>query len=155
MLVAMATRTDSTSLLLLYDGACGLCARSVQWLLEHDRGPRRGPPLRFAPLQGETAAPLLARHGLTPAPGRGFDTLILVVDPGGPRERVLVRSAAVLRLARYLGPPWSALGRLAGLAPAPLLDAGYGVVARNRLRVFGTADACRLPRPGERARFLP
>ena len=44
--------------LLLYDGTCGFCAASVQWVLRHDR---RG-TLLFAPLQGETARPILERH---------------------------------------------------------------------------------------------
>lgn len=144
--------------LLLYDGACGLCARSVQWVLEHDpleRPRRRGAPaLRFAPLQGETAAPLLVRHGLQPG-AQGFDSMVLVRDPGGPGERVLLRSDAAVGIGRYLGGRWAALARLATLVPRALRDGVYGVIARNRLRLFGAADACRVPRRDERGRFLP
>jgi predicted DCC family thiol-disulfide oxidoreductase YuxK len=153
--VAAPARAVAPSLLLLYDGGCGLCQRSVQWVLERDHGPRRGPALRFAPLQGDTAAPLLARHALAPEPGRGFDSVVLVVDPGGPGERALQRSDAALAIGRYLGGRWAALARLGGLVPRVLRDAAYGVVARNRLRWFGAADACRVPRGPERARFLP
>lgn len=139
--------------LLLYDGECGLCARSVQWILEHDLRPRRGPRLRFAPLQGATAAPILPRQRLEPGP-KGFDTLILVTDPHRPAERALVRSDAVLSILRYLGGPWRLLGVLGALVPGPLRDAVYKVVANNRLR-FGRPDSCRRPRKDERARFLP
>lgn len=44
--------------LMLYDGDCGLCQKSVQWLLDHDTEGK----LRFAPLQGETAQPILEAH---------------------------------------------------------------------------------------------
>ncbi|MCO5167324.1 MAG: DCC1-like thiol-disulfide oxidoreductase family protein [Planctomycetes bacterium] len=141
--------------LLLYDGECGLCARSVQWVLERDPSPPEGAALRFAPLQGPTAAPLLARHGIAADPRRGFDSLVLVLDPGGPEERALTRSEAALAIGRYLGGRWAALARLARLVPRALRDLVYALVARNRLRLFGGADACRVPRGPERGRFLP
>ncbi len=137
---------------LLYDGECGLCARSIQWVLERDV---RARSLRFAALQGETAAPLLARHGIEPHPQRGFESLVLVLELGGPRERVLTRSDAALAIGRYLGGWHGRLARLAGLVPRFLRDLAYGLVARNRLRFFGGVDACRVPRGDERKRFLP
>lgn len=140
------------SLLLLYDGECGLCARSIQWVLERDV---RARSMRFAALQGETAAPLLTRHGIAPHPRRGFESLVLVQDVGGTRERVLQRSDAALAIGRYLGGSYGRLARLAGLVPRFLRDLAYGLVARNRLRFFGAADACRVPRGKERERFLP
>lgn len=150
----------AADLLLLFDGECGLCARSIQWVLARDAAPplsaRTGAPaLRFAPLQGPTAAPLLARHGIAADPRRGFDSLVLVADPDDPRERVLMRSDAALAIGRYLGGRWGALARLAALIPRPLRDLAYALVARNRRWLSGGVDACRVPRGGERARFLP
>lgn len=149
---ALAPEPPAPSLVLLYDGECGLCARSIQWVLERDV---RARSMRFAALQGETAAPLLARHGIAPHPQRGFESLVLVQDQGGPRERVLQRSDAALAIGRYLGGSYARLARLAGLVPRFLRDLAYGLVARNRLRFFGGADACRVPRGEERKRFLP
>ena len=40
--------------IVLFDGVCVFCERSVGWLLKHDRDRR----LHFAPLQGATAAAL-------------------------------------------------------------------------------------------------
>lgn len=45
------------------------------------------------------------------------------------------------------------LARLARLIPRALRDAVYDLVARNRHRVART-EACLLPSPDERARFL-
>ncbi len=148
--------------ILLYDGACGLCARSVQWILEHEAPParrstpggRRPPgPIRFATIQGQVAAPYLRRHGLASPTGE-YDTMVLIVDPDGPRERALVRSQAALAIGTAVGGPYRWAALVGRLVPRPLLDAAYGLVARNRLRFFGGADACRVPRAAERARFL-
>jgi predicted DCC family thiol-disulfide oxidoreductase YuxK len=39
--------------------------------------------------------------------------------------------------------------------PRPLRDAVYDWVARRRYGWFGKLDACRVPGPGMRSRFLP
>jgi len=133
--------------LLLYDGVCGLCDKSVQWILNHDQRAQ----LRFTPLQGETARPLLERYELAPAGEVDFDTVVLV----GPGDRARVRSQAAFGVLLHMGGVWRLLGHLGGLVPRPLADVGYRLVASNRLRFFGSLDACRIPRPEERVRFLP
>jgi predicted DCC family thiol-disulfide oxidoreductase YuxK len=69
------------------------------------------------------------------------------------QERVFVRSAAALRVARYLGGMWT-FALAAWLVPRTLRDAAYDVLARHRHRLPGAADACFVPAPEERARFL-
>jgi predicted DCC family thiol-disulfide oxidoreductase YuxK len=132
---------------LLYDGLCGLCDGSVQFVLRHDR---RG-VMRFATLQGDFARGVLARH-----PGlAGVDSLMLVeTDPATGEERVATRSTGVLRIARYLGGPWPALAGAFSVVPRFLRDAAYDLVARTRFRLFGRLDRCRVPEPAQRARFL-
>jgi predicted DCC family thiol-disulfide oxidoreductase YuxK len=128
--------------IVLYDGVCGMCNRLVQFLVRRDRRGR----LRFAALQGETGQALLRTHGLRTD---DFDTAVLV--EGG---RAYTRSRAILRTLRGLGGAWALLGPL-DMIPAPLLDFFYDRVANNRYRVFGRSDACMLPPPEMRARFLP
>ena len=81
---------------LLYDGTCGFCARSVQLILRHDR---RG-TLRFAALQGGYGAEVRSRHPEL----AGIDSMVWVepATPGNP-ERLWVRSGAALQMVRYLG----------------------------------------------------
>ena len=129
--------------LLLYDGACGFCAASVQWVLRRDR---RG-TLSFAPLQGTTAAPILARHPELAA----VDSVVWVGEGG----EVLVRSAAALAVARYLEGGWAVVARLGALIPTGLRDRCYDLIARHRHRLLGRDAACLVPGPEERARFLP
>jgi predicted DCC family thiol-disulfide oxidoreductase YuxK len=132
--------SNVTPPILLYDGTCGFCARSVQFLLRHERARRT---LRFATLQGSIGAEVMrARPELA-----GFDSLVWYDAP-----RVLVRSDAVLAAADYLGGAWRLLGDVARVIPRALRDAAYDLVARHRYRIAGRA--CLVPTPAERARFL-
>lgn len=131
-----------SSPLLLYDGVCGLCHGVVQWLIRHDRAR----VLRYAPLQGETAAEMRACHPQIP---RELESVVLI-----EADQVYLRADAFIRLARWLPFPWS-LGAWLRIVPRPLRDLGYDVVARIRYRVFGRHDVCTIPSPEQRERFLP
>ncbi len=132
--------------LVLYDGDCGLCDRTVQRLLRADR---HG-VLAYAPLQGPTAAAVRARHAAVPA----LDSILLLADAGMPGERLLARSDAALELARIVGGGWRLLG-IARALPRPWRDAAYDFVARRRHRWFGRPEVCSVPPPATRRRFLP
>ncbi len=133
-------------LVLLYDGVCGLCNGVVRWILRRDRAGR----FRFAPLQEELARTLLRRHGLDPD---DLDSVVLVRDRGLPTERLERRARAILGVAREVG-GMGRLGVLVAWLPTPLLDLAYRCVARVRYRLFGRHDACPLPAPEHRAKFL-
>ena len=135
--------------ILLYDGDCGFCARSVQFLLAREGRDRS---LRFATLQGPAGeAARRARPDLA-----GIDSVLWVEpDAEGRFARVLVRSDAALRALTDLGGGWRVLAALGRLAPRGLRDAIYDLVARHRLRLAGRADpSCLLPTPEQRARFV-
>jgi predicted DCC family thiol-disulfide oxidoreductase YuxK len=127
--------------LILYDGRCGLCNRSVRWLIDHDDG-----QLRYAPLQGPTAAAARALH---PAIPETLESVVLVEN-----GRAYLRSKAFLHVARHLGWPWRA-GYAFRFLPAFVLDPLYRVVAHYRYRWFGHYDECRLPTQTERQKLLP
>ncbi|HEU4836738.1 MAG TPA: thiol-disulfide oxidoreductase DCC family protein [Pyrinomonadaceae bacterium] len=137
----------SANPIVLYDGVCGLCNRSVQFLLKHDKEGR----FRFASLQSDFAEKVLGRHGLDP---KDLDTVHVVLNYDQPDERVLQRSDAVLRAGRELGGFWSASSTVAGVVPRGLRDLVYRFVATNRYRMFGKYDACMLPDANQRSRFL-
>ena len=149
---------------LLYDGACGVCARSIQFILRHDHRDRS---LRFASLQSDFGQRILAA-----APELdGVDSVIWVeVDPGPrpepllpprlapgaplPRLRTRIRSDAALTAATYLGGGWRWMARVGRLVPRRLRDAVYDLVARNRHRLARRSERCLLPTPDQRRRFL-
>jgi predicted DCC family thiol-disulfide oxidoreductase YuxK len=131
---------------LLYDGICGFCNKSVQTVLASDR---RG-TMRFAALQSDYARRVVARHPSL----AGIDSVVYV-EPGvaGRQERVYIRSEAALRVASYLGGLWK-IFLAARLIPRPLRDRLYDLFARHRYRLFGKRDTCMLPPPDARRRFL-
>ena len=108
----------------------------------------RSGALRFAPLAGAYARGVAARH---PALA-GADSMAWVeAARAGVPERVFVRSAAALKVARYLGGAWN-ITLMAWLVPRPLRDAAYDLVARHRHRL--ARAACVMPTPETRERFL-
>ncbi|MDT7779657.1 MAG: hypothetical protein QOC99_2169 [Acidobacteriota bacterium] len=131
---------------LLYDGVCGFCNKSVQLILDHDR---RG-TMRFAALQSDYGLAVIERH-----PGlRSIDSVVFVESsPDAAGERVYVRSSAALKIASYLGGFWKVF-IAAKVIPRPVRDYLYDLFARNRYRLFGKYDACMLPPPEVRSRFL-
>lgn len=127
-------------LILLYDGVCGLCDRTVQWILRRDPGGA----MRFATLQGE-----IGRTALHRLPQLADVDSVVLLHPGG----AWVRSTAVLEIARYVGGVWG-LAVIGYIVPRAIRDWVYDQVAKRRYATFGKFDACPLPTPETRARFL-
>ena len=126
----------------LFDGVCNLCNSTVHFLIERDPAAY----FRFAPLQSPSAATLLGHQA--PSPTAAPDSVILVED-----GKVYQASTAALRIARKLPFPWKLLYGFI-VVPRLLRDPVYYVIARNRYRWFGKQDACWLPTPELRRRFL-
>lgn len=134
----MAVRT--TSPVIVFDGDCVFCQRSVQFIHRQDR---RG-VFRFAARESEAGRRVLAEAGLQAPP----NSMVLVDEHG-----VWLRSDGVLRIAARLAAPWSA-ARAFLLVPRPLRDAAYRMVAAVRYRLSARMAPCPLPDAALRARFL-
>lgn len=131
----------SDKALILYDGECGLCDRFVRFVLNRDKRDR----FRFAPLQSGFGVEQLRAYGFE---GEGAASMVLIQNGRATR-----RGKAALSAMSMLGKGWPILGALRVL-PSWLLDPFYNFVARRRYRWFGKLDACRLPSPAERAKFI-
>ncbi len=129
--------------ILFFDGACGLCHRTVRWLLRRDR---RG-VLRFAPLSGET---FHARFD--EAARRALPDSIVTLSPEGT---IFVRSDAVIAALRNLGRGERIAAALLAAVPRSIRDRSYDLVARARRRLFRPPEAVCPRVPPELAdRFL-
>lgn len=126
---------------LLYDGECGFCSRSVLFVFRRDPRAR----IRFASLQSDVGKALLAEHGIPD----DRSTMVLIDEKGAH-----VRSTGALRVARLLRWPWS-WGYALVVIPRPLRDACYRFVAAHRHRLGPAVEACARPSPELRARMLP
>lgn len=145
--VARALR-DLPPRIVFFDGDCAFCDGRVRWLIERDPEAR----LRFAPLQGPTAAAVRAAF-----PERfpdDLDTLVYLRPDEHGRPDIRLRSAAVFEILQEVGGPASWLAWLR-LLPRALTDRAYRIFARHRYRWFGRLDACPVPTPEQRARALP
>lgn len=127
-------------MIVLYDGVCGLCNGFVQWVLKRDDGG----PLRFATLQGEIGE--AARRAIPEL--ATIDSIVVLHKDGA-----WIKSTAALEVTRYVGGGW-ALSSAGYIVPRFIRDAVYDFVARNRYGWFGKYDACPLPSPEQRQRFL-
>ena len=127
--------------LILFDGICNFCNRSVNFIIDHDPHKR----FRFVPLQSELGQSLLRRFGL---PQGDVDTMILVDD-----GRAYARSSAALRVAWRLG-GLCIFFTLFFAIPPLLRDGAYNVLASNRYRWFGKTETCRVPTADVRDRFV-
>lgn len=124
--------TGSTALL-VYDGDCGFCTRSVRLAGRL--------PVRVAvtpvPWQAADLAPL----GIT---AQRAQREVVFVAPSG---RVSGGAAAVAALLRHCRGPWRLAGDVVALPLVRAAAAGvYRIVAANRHRLPGATPACQLPR---------
>lgn len=138
---------DPSNAIILYDGVCGFCNRTVQFILKRDSRDC----FRFATLQSEFARRLLQKHGISP---EQIESIVLVLHHGQPTECVEQRSTASITIFCELGPFWRALANLLSVVPRGLRDWGYDLVARYRYRIFGKYDTCPLPQATDRHKFL-
>lgn len=135
--------------ILLYDGECGVCAASVQFVLRHERASTSAAHrLYFAPLRGEIASRLRKEHPTL----AGVDSVIWVTGILGDSPTILVRSDAVLAVLRYLGGPWRWLAAAGRIVPRGFRDTLYGMIARRRYRL--APRRCLLPSAIGPSRFL-
>ncbi len=132
---------------LLYDGDCGLCARSVQFVLAHETS-QHARILQFAPLQGSFGASTAATFPAIIT----ANSVVWLERANGIAPRILIRSDAALAVLTYLSGGWGVLAVLGRLVPRVLRDAVYSAIATHRLSI--AAAACMLPTAEERARFL-
>lgn len=131
--------------ILVYDGDCAFCTRSVRFVLTHDTRRRTA---RFAARDGAAGRAVRARHGL-----EAVESLLWVESVDG-REVVRTHSDAVLAIAVYLGGTIGLLGRLGFQVPRIVRDPIYTGVARVRRSLLGGASVCQLPAPEEVARMM-
>jgi predicted DCC family thiol-disulfide oxidoreductase YuxK len=127
--------------ILVFDGQCVLCSATVQFIFAHERKRR----IRFVVAQSALGAALYRHFDLK---SEDYETNI-VLENG----RALTRSESSIRIFELVGGPWSLISGLR-LAPSFLRDAAYEIIPKNRLKWFGAKDACYMPTPEERARFL-
>jgi predicted DCC family thiol-disulfide oxidoreductase YuxK len=100
---------------------------------------------KFAALQSGPGIELQKKFNLDPNDLKSF---ILVEG-----NKFYSKTTAALRVAKELGFPWN-LAYVFIIIPPFIRNIAYNIIAKYRYKWFGKKDACRIPTPEERAKFL-
>jgi predicted DCC family thiol-disulfide oxidoreductase YuxK len=128
--------------LILFDGICNLCNRSVLFILRREKDPR----FRFASIQSEVGQELLEWCGLP----SNYNQAVIYIEKG----KVYLGSTAALKIGQNLTSPWSLLSYSGFVVPKVIRDWVYNQIAQHRYQWFGKRDVCMVPTESLKARFL-
>jgi predicted DCC family thiol-disulfide oxidoreductase YuxK len=129
------------STLVLFDGVCNFCNGAVNFIIARDRDAY----FKFAPLQSEVGVETQGQYGID---ATKIDSIIFIEN-----DKVYLHSTAALRIARHLNGLWPVFYVFI-IVPRPIRDWAYKLFAKYRYKLFGRQDACMMPTPNVRARFL-
>lgn len=127
--------------LILFDGVCNLCNSSVLFIIKRDSKE----VFKFASLQSELGKALLQEFKL---PATELNS-VLLIDKG----KFYNKSDAALNIARHLHGLWPMLYGLK-IIPLFIRNGVYDWIAKNRYRWFGKKEACMIPTPELKSRFI-
>ena len=128
--------------LILFDGVCNLCNGSVNFVLDRDHAQR----FVFGSLQSERSKEVLRDYNYDT---EALNSIVVITKSG----KLMTRSDAALHIARLLPGGWKLL-YIFKIIPRFIRDAVYDLIAANRYKWFGRQDACRMPNPELKQRFL-
>ena len=127
--------------IILFDGVCNFCNASINFIIDHDPEKR----FKFAPLQSEIGQEILRKFNKNT---EDFDSVFLLKN-----NTLYQKSDAALEITKHLSGFWKYL-TVFNILPSFFLNFFYDIIAKNRYRIFGKADSCRIPTPELRERFL-
>jgi len=127
--------------IILFDGVCNLCNRSVQIVIKHDPQGR----FLFASLQSEEGQKLLQQYQL---PATNLNSFVLVQN-----GKSYTKSTGALTVAKQLTGWWQLLYAFI-IVPKFIRDWVYTLISNNRYKWFGKKDECMVPTPALKTRFL-
>lgn len=127
--------------LILFDGVCNLCNSSVLFIIKRDSNS----VFRFASLQSDLGKSLLQEFDL---PITELNSVILI-----QKNKIFQKSNAALEIARHLSGLWFVFYSFM-IIPAFIRDGVYTWIANNRYQWFGKKDACMIPTPELKSRFI-
>ncbi len=125
--------------IVIYDGQCNLCDRSVNFIVDHEKDDR----LYFTHLNSTTGQKIMNNFNIK----ADFDG-ILLYDKG----RLYGKSEAALRISTFLKAPYSWISFFFWI-PLFIRDGSYNFIAKHRYRWFGK-DECLIPAESIRRRFI-
>ncbi|MBC7796714.1 MAG: DUF393 domain-containing protein [Pyrinomonadaceae bacterium] len=130
---------ENSKAVILFDGECNFCNNAVNFIIAHDDKDY----FRFAPRQSEIGQRLEREYKL-----ENIESVILIED-----DKAFIYSTAALKIAKNLNGAWKFFGYFL-IVPDFIRDFFYQLFARYRHLIFGKRDACAMPTPQLKARYL-
>ena len=127
--------------IVVFDGVCNLCNRSVQFILKHDKKHK----FLFAANQSENLKKISQDLSFDFANNQSIVYL--------RKSKVHTQSTAALLIAFDLG-GWLKPLIIFWLIPSIIRNFAYQIVAKNRYRWFGKRDSCMVPDKAWANRFI-
>ena len=128
--------------IILFDGVCNLCDKSVQFIIKHDKKD----VFRFVALQSDLGKKIIKHIGIDTTK---TDSIILY-QPG---MAYFYKAEAALKITKELGGIYIVLS-LFSVLPNSLSNLVYDWIAKNRYKWYGKKDECMIPSPEMKAKFL-
>lgn len=128
--------------IILFDGVCNLCDASVQFIIKHDKNDL----FRFVAIQSELGQKLIKHLGIDTSK---TDSIILY-EPG---VAYYFKAEAALRIAKELK-SWHKILYIFIKIPNGIKNGVYDFIAKNRYKWYGKKEACMIPTPELKAKFL-
>ena len=128
--------------IILFDGVCNFCNFWVNFVIKRDKKDL----FRFTALQSVKAKELTSRFNIDIT---NLDTFVLIKG-----EKFFTKSTAALMVCKELNSLVKILFPLI-ILPKFLRDFIYDLIAKNRYKLFGKRDTCRVPtEEEEKKKFL-
>ena len=128
--------------LILFDGICNLCNRSVQFVIKHDKKDK----FLFTALQSNIGRKIIQELNIDTSK---TDSILLFI----PDKGLSIKSTAALYIAKNLRPPINIL-LIFIIIPNFIRNWIYDLIARKRYKWFGRTNECMIPSPEIKAKFL-
>jgi predicted DCC family thiol-disulfide oxidoreductase YuxK len=126
--------------ILLFDGECGFCNKSLQFFLKHEKSKS----MHFAPLQSEVGKEVRNYFEID----KKIDSVILIKD-----YSAYIKSCAALRLTLYMKGFWP-LMMVFLVVPPFLRNMVYDAMAKRRMKIAGRVESCSLIPAEDKVRIL-
>lgn len=128
--------------LILFDGVCNLCNSSVLYVIKRDKKNL----FMFAPLQSQVGKQIIEKYNIDTSK---VDSIILYT----PEKGIVSKSTAALKIASKLSFPTNTLSVFL-IVPAFIRNWVYDFIAKNRYKWYGKKEACMVPTPELKSKFL-
>ncbi|MBS4033578.1 MAG: DUF393 domain-containing protein [Ignavibacterium sp.] len=127
--------------IILFDGVCNFCNFWVNYVIDHDEKDF----FRFASLQSEFGQSTLSKLNLAE---NDFDTFVLIES-----KKFYIRSTAALKVVKDIS-GWLKILYPFIILPVFIRDSVYNLIAKNRYKIFGKSEFCRIPSETEKSKFI-